>query len=303
MLRICLILVYTLLLAKLSAQVAISQTTYEGRDHFLITTPGATYYYDQAGGGLSRMIDPEGKDWIAFKKEPWDTYPASAASSYRGFPNLVFRSDDSGAGHPGHDQCVSEKIDGRTIRTRTKSGKWQWTWQFFDHYVQLDVQQVDPEHPYWILYEGTPGGAFAPSEQYFGTDKGGPDHRQLDYYKGRQLYDHFSWAYFGHQASERVLFLAQLHPDEHSDTFSYLGNKEEGIQSEDGMVVFGFGRAEGAQPLMKSPNTFLIGFYEKRIFHRRGHRRLARKMRRGPATRVGRGSATRVAEPRRSNSN
>lgn len=269
-----------LLVGGLSAQISISQTTYEGRDHFLITTPGATYYYDRAGGGLSRMIDPEGKDWIAFKTEPWDTYPASAASSYRGMPNLVFRSDDSGAGHPGHDQCSSEKVDERTIRTVSKSGKWQWTWQFYDHYAQLNIQRVDPEHPYWFLYEGVPGGSFAPPDQYYGTDQGGPHHDQLDYYAGQKIFNHFRWAYFGHNDMERVLYLAQLHPDEYMDTFAYLGNSESGLKSEDGMVVFGFGREEGAKPLLKNPNSFLLGFYEKKIVDRRDHRQLAKNLRR-----------------------
>lgn len=280
MLRLSWILLWSLLLCELSAQVEISQTTYEGRAHFLISTPAANYYYDKAGGGLSRMIDPEDKDWIAFKKEPWDTYPASAASSYRGLPNLVFRSDDGGAGHPGHDQCISEQVDDRTIRSTSKSGRWQWTWQFFDHYAQLTIQKVDPEHSYWFLYEGTPGGEFAPSKQYYGTDLGGPLYDQLDYYAGQKLFDHFRWAYFGHQDSDRVLYLAQLHPDAFSDTFSYLGNSESGIRADDGMVVFGFGRAEGAQPLLKNPNTFLLGFYEKQIDGRKDHRRFTKKIRR-----------------------
>lgn len=280
MMRLSWMLLGSLMLCRLSAQVEISHTVYEGRAHFMITTPGAIYYYDRAGGGLSRMIDPDGKDWIAFKKEPWDTYPASAASSYRGIPNLVYQSEDSGAGHPGHDRCVSEQIDDRTIRTSSKSGKWQWTWQFFDHYVQLNIQKVDPEHNYWFLYEGTPGGEFAPPKQYYGTDLSGPHTDQLDYYAGQKLFDHFRWAYFGHKELNRILYLAQLHPDEYSDTFSYLGNSGSGIQADDGMVVFGFGRAEGAQPLLKNPNTFLLGFHEKQIGNRKDHRRFAKLMHR-----------------------
>ncbi|PHN04296.1 hypothetical protein [Flavilitoribacter nigricans] len=279
MTRIILMLVIGLSLGRLSAQVTISETTYEGHNHFLITTPGAVYYYDRAGGGLSRMIDPDGKDWITFKKEPWDQYPASAASAYRGIPNLVFRSDDAGAGHPGHDQCQSEQLGEQSIRSVSKSGKWQWTWTFFDHYARLDIQQVNPEHAYWFLYEGTPGGEFKPAAQYFGTDQSGPHDDQLNYADGGKLFDQFRWAYFGHQESDRVLYLAQLHPDEASDLFSYLGNSDAGLQSADGMVVFGFGRAEGAQPLMKNPNTFFLGFYEQQINNRRDHRKFSRSIR------------------------
>lgn len=276
-------LIWTLMLlligGNMSAQITITTTTYEGREHFLITTPGAVYYYDRAGGGFSRMIDSERKDWIAFKTEPWDTYPASAASAFRGIPNLVFRSDDAGAGHPGHNQCTSQQINKHTIRSTSNSGKWQWTWQFFDHYAQLNVQEVDPEHAFWFLYEGTPGGEFAPAQQYFGTDQGGPKTDQLDYFAGEKLFDQFRWAYFGHRASNRILYVAQLHPDEHDDTFAYLGNSESGIQSTDGMVVFGFGRTEGARPLMKNPNSFLLGFYEKQITTTKEHRRFAKRIR------------------------
>lgn len=261
---------------KQEPEVHISECTYEGRAHYLITTPGAVYYYDRAGGGISRMLDQDGKDWIAFKKEPWDTYPASAASAYRGIPNLVFRSEDAGAGHPGHDQCVSEKIGERAIRTVSKSGKWQWTWEFFDHYVQLRIQKVDPDHPYWFLYEGTPGGHFQPDQQYFGTENGGPRNDQLDYYAGDKLFDHWQWAYFGYRPSDRILYIAQLHADEHVDTFAYLGNSEEGIKAENGMVVFGFGRAEGAQPLLKNPNTFFLGFFEKKIESEKDHVQFSR---------------------------
>lgn len=262
----------------LPAQIQMTTTTYEGREHFLVTTPGAVYYYDRAGGGLSRMIDADGKDWIAFKREPWDRYPASAASAYRGIPNLVFRSADAGAGHPGHDQCSSEQVDSETIRTTTKSGKWQWTWQFFDHYAELRIQRVDPEHAYWFLYEGTPGGAFEPDQQYFGTDRGGPSTEQLDHYAGEHLFDQLWWAYFGHRESDRVLYVAQVRADEHSDTFSYLGNSADGIRSADGMVVFGFGRAEGAQPLMNNPNTFVLGFYERQISDAKAHRKFAKSI-------------------------
>jgi hypothetical protein len=81
--------------------VKVEENTYEGAAHFVITTKKATYGYDMQGGGFSRMIDRNSKDWIAYKREPWNTNPASAASSYRGLPNLVFQGEDGGCGHPG----------------------------------------------------------------------------------------------------------------------------------------------------------------------------------------------------------
>lgn len=261
--------------AETSERIVIQEGTYETREHFLITTPGAVYYYDKAGGGFSRMIDRDGIDWINFKMEPWDSYPASAASSYRGLPNLVFRSADSGAGHPGHNQCISVKSGSRTILTESKSGRWAWECRFYEYYVEINVRQNDPDHPYWFLYEGVPGGIFQPSATYFGNDTGGPIHHQPDYFKGKKLTGFWQWVYFGAKKSDRTLYIIQTVKDELPDTFSYLGNSNRGIQSTDGMVVFGFGRTDGAKPLMQSPRTFIFGFYEKPIRSKKQHRKLS----------------------------
>lgn len=248
-----------------STGVKITEGSYEERDHFIVSTPAAIYYYDKAGGGLSRLLDKDGRDWIDFKMKPWGEYPSAAASAFRGIPNSVFQSEDGGAGHPGHDLCTSVQVDDHTIRSTSKSGKWSWEWSFQEEYAELQILTTDPDHAYWFLYEGTPGGMFDPENSYFGYDKGGPLATQWDYYKGEKLFDQISWAYVGHKLVERVLLLSQLAPDTLSDTFSYLGNTKEGIDSNDGMVVFGFGRAEGAKPLLTQPLRFRVQFIEKAI--------------------------------------
>ena len=258
------------------SEIEIVDGTYENRPHFIIKTSTATYYYDKAGGGFSRMLDADRTDWINYKTEPWDTYPASAASAYRGIPNLVFGSDDSGAGHPGHNKCISKQLNNHTIFTESTSGKWQWRWDFFEQYAQLTMLKIDSIQPYWFLYEGTPGGIFKPSDQYFGNNKGGPFTQTPDYYKGDQLFDHWQWFYVGAKNSDHTLFMLQIKPDDLSDTFSYLGNTDQGILSNDGMVVFGFGRAEGAKPLLNGANTYILGFYNNAIFNNREHRKISR---------------------------
>jgi len=254
--------------------VRITEGTYAGRPHFLVHTPQAIYYYDKAGGGLSRMIDAAGHDWIGFWDEPWGDYPAAAASAFRGIPNLVHQSGDSGAGHPGHDQCVSEVIGGNRIRSTSKSGTWQWTWTFHADHARLDVERVASDHPYWFLYEGTPGGVYQPERQYMGTSNGGPRKEPRDFYAGDKLFDDWQWAYFGHNDHARVLYVAQQATDDHADTFSYLGNTEAGLDAPDGMVVFGFGRADGAQPLLTTPNSFVVGFWESAIRDAAAHDQL-----------------------------
>lgn len=254
--------------------IQISEAVYEGRPHFLITTPSATYYYDKAGGGFSRMLDPDGIDWIDFRMEPWGKYPEAAAGAYRGIPNLVYGAGESGAGHPGHNQCTSTVVDSHTIRTESHSGQWLWEWTFFPSYARLSILKSHPVQPYWFLYEGTPGGRFDPENQYFGHDHAGPSSATPDYFQGDRIFQNWQWFYCGSRSSDYALYLLQRESDRLSDTFSYLGHSELGIKSTDGMVVFGFGRAEGAIPLLTKPQQFIIGFFPGAIRDRNDHEKL-----------------------------
>lgn len=259
-----------------SSNIEIVDGTYENRPHFVIRCPNVTYYYDKSGGGFSRILDNDGIDWINYKKEPWDAFPASAASSYRGIPNLVFGSSDNGVGHPGHNKCTSIKLNSFTIFTKSSSEQWEWKWEFFPGYAKLTMINIDPGHSYWFLYEGIPGGMFEPKNQYFGHNLGGPFSHTPDYIKGEKIFEKWQWFYTGAKKSEHVFFITQLQPDRLSDTFSYLGNSEEGIDASDGMIVFGFGRAESAKPLLTSKQSFIIGFFDRPIFNRKQHKRIAK---------------------------
>ena len=260
--------------AAAKKKVSINETTYEDRPHFMVATPAATYYYDQRGGGFSRIIDPNGNDWVGFRMEPWNAYPASAASAYRGLPNSVFGGSEAGAGHPGHDHCQSV-VDRNQITSTSQSGKWRWTWTFTDSTARLQMDEVDAEHPYWFLYEGTPGGRFDVANSYYGTDQSGRQQNTPDFYAGKSTFDSFRWAYFGDAKEERVFFVKQLSEDEQKDMIGYLGNTERGLDSPDGMVVFGFGRNRDTQPLLTQPQSFVIGFYPHCISDPSAHRRFA----------------------------
>lgn len=237
---------------------------YEGKPHFVIKTSKLTYYFDIEGGGFSRIIDEFGNDWISFKRNPWNQYPASAGSSFRGLPNLVFNGDDAGAGHPGHYKCKSW-VEGNKIVTETKSGKWKWSWEFFDDHAILDIITTDPEQTYWFLYEGTPGGKFKPGDYYYGTENDGPFQEQHDFFNSGAMFDQFQWMYAGNTNSKNVFYIIQMQKDAHNDLISYLGNSEEGIKSKNGMTVFGFGRDKQTNPLLSKPQKFVIGFYPGRI--------------------------------------
>jgi hypothetical protein len=246
--------------------IDIRDGTYEGRPHFIIKTKNAEYYLDKHGGGLSRMIDREGKDWIAFGMQPWDEYPESAASSFRGLPNLVYGTEDEGAGHPGYDRCYSFKVDKQTILTVSKSGQWQWRWVFYNTHAVLKIEKTDPQQKYWFLYEGPVAGRFSPANQYWGNDLGGPRYDINDHYKGERIFGNWLWSYFGDVSVKRILIVSMITSDRYLDTFSYFGDSEKGVGSDDGMVVFGFGSQGGAEPqLVSATNTFIIGFMKKRV--------------------------------------
>jgi hypothetical protein len=239
----------------------ITETIYLDRPHFRIETSAAVFLFDRAGGGFSSIRDSDGLEWIGFKPGNGQV-PGSAAADFRGLPNLVFRGQDNGCGHPGFDLCVSEKTASNQIRTRSKSGRWEWNWTFTRDGAILEVTATDSARNYWFLYEGTPGGAFAPAKQFWGNSVDG--YRTDTPPTGSEETAHgiWDWAYFGHRDVDRCLAVIQLTPDELSDSFSYMGNGPEGIRSPGGMVVFGLGRV-GAEPLMRGHNRFFIGFIEQ----------------------------------------
>jgi hypothetical protein len=249
----------------------IEEISDKGQLCYQINTSSAIFQYQKDAGGFSSILDIEGNDWVGFHSDTAESYPRSAATSYRGLPNLVFRSDDGGAGHPGFNKCTSKKISDNCIQTVSKSGKWAWTWTFHNDYAVLEVERTDPEHAYWLLYEGIPGGIYQPHKQYWGTNKGGPDRSIPDYYFGNTIYDNWRWAYFGHEDVNRIFYIAQPVEDDLTDIFGYLGNTKEGVISPDGMIVFGFGREKGALPLMTRPQKFVVGFLEINVASNEDH--------------------------------
>lgn len=257
--------------------VGIVETEYEGRSQFKIETTGATWFYDRSGGGFSRLIDATGRDWISFHKTPLKENPASAAAGFRGMPNLVFGKDnpDAGAGHPGFDRCESVVVGGDTIRTVSKSGRWAWTWRFNRDRALLTVEKADGDRPWWFLYEGPVAGRYAPREQYWGTNLGGPRTEVPDHAGKGDIAGRWDWVYFGDRAVPRVLFVAHLGGDGVDDVFSYMGSTRAGLAAPDGMVVFGFGRT-GARPLMTGAGAqFVVGFVEASVPDEAAHARVA----------------------------
>ncbi len=84
--------------------------------------------------------------------------------------------------------------------------------------------------------------------------------------------DNWQWAYFGDKETDRVFFVAQKQKDNLIDHFAYMGDTKEGNEASDGMVVFGFGRDKGAQPMMTQTGVnFTIGFLNRKIVSSEDH--------------------------------
>lgn len=241
--------------------VAIGETVYEQRPHFLISTPTARYYLDRSGGGLSRLVDTLGNDWIGYRRSPWDQYPASAAAAYRGLPNLVFGGQNGGAGHPGHDRMRSERTGNNEVTSTSLDGQWRWTWTFTETEVTLRVTDTPPDAPYWFLYEGPPGGRWQPHAVRYGADavtlsNGEPP----DFYRDESYFAPLREVWLGHRDLPHALQLTHHTDEPETGVIGFLGNGPEGIASADGMVVLGFGRGPDTQPLLRGPHTFSFGF-------------------------------------------
>jgi len=258
---LCLLLMLSSLAASPEGAVKITDSIDEGMEAFRIETASAVYFYQKEAGGFSSILDRDGRDWIGYRDSDSPEYPASAASDYRGLPNLVFRGAEDGAGHPGFRACRSVLISSDAIRTESESGSWIWEWRFFDDHVEMKVLKTDPSRAYWFLYEGTPGGRYLPVEQYWGTDRGGPRRDTPDYLAGRDVYGEWKWAYFGDNRSGQVLFMVSLREEAETAGMGYLGADQRGLEADEGMVVFGFGRERGAVPLLKGRAGFTVGFY------------------------------------------
>ena len=166
-------------------------------------------------------------------------------------------------------------MDGNRIYTQSNSGTWMWSWEFHEDHAILEILRADPDRSYWFLYEGTPGGSYNPGQSYFGTDQGGPYPGGYDYYKGDIGWGHYRWMYVGHTKLAATFYMVQEKADELMDMISFLGNTETGLYSPDGMTVFGFGREEGATPLLKGKQKFIIGLYPEQIKDEKGHQELS----------------------------
>ena len=235
-------------LASAPALVSLADDVlHEGFASYRITTQNATYYYHQQGAGFASMIDTEGQDWISF--HPW----GGSDGNYRGIPNLAH---PEGCFHPGRETCSSEIVATGplkvTIRPRSNDDLWACQWDIYPTYARLTVLKVD--HPYWFLYEGTPGGLLDEAGDYMVRSDG---QRMAACERWDEPLPAPEWIYFGAANTERVLYLVNHEADDKIDSYWPM---------EQNMTVFGFGRKGIEKYMTHIPAHFTIGFSETSDF-------------------------------------
>ncbi|MHC4995731.1 MAG: PQQ-dependent sugar dehydrogenase [Planctomycetota bacterium] len=227
-----------------------------GLPSYRIDTPGATYYLEKSGAGLSSLIDREGHDWISFHPEPG----SGAGGEYRGFPNAVHKQGGSYF-HPrnrGTDQAVIRVLsvdDNRvSIAATSLSGHWSARYDFYATHCDFTVTRLPEGKRYWVLYEGTPGGQYDDNDWWITSSEPEP-HPLTNRHEGDidANVEGVEWIAFGDKSLDRTLVLAQHGDDRSPDTF-YQMKKQ--------MTVFGFGRKGLEKHLHETGRRYSIGFVE-----------------------------------------
>jgi hypothetical protein len=126
---------------------------WQGQASFRGETAAATWVYQKAGAGFPSLTDSDERDWISYRPG------GGSAGQYRGIPNVVH---PEGGFHPGAETCTSRLIESSddrvVIASESLDGRWGCRWTILPDRAAMDLERVG--HPYWILYEGTPGGDY-----------------------------------------------------------------------------------------------------------------------------------------------
>jgi hypothetical protein len=214
----------------------------EGQASFLVATQLAQYYYHKQGAGFSSIVDLNGNDWLNYH------VGGGSAGEYRGLPNL------GPFAHPGYTNATSTLVTNGPIKAMVSSsstdGLYGLTWEFYPRFARLTVTKAGG--PFWLLYEGTPGGSYDPARDFWVRSSG---QRSIDNALSVGDIAGPEWVYFGDNLSKRFLFLAHHEDDNLEDQYWNMENN---------MTVFGFGRqySTDGRLLTQVPTHMTIGFGE-----------------------------------------
>jgi hypothetical protein len=235
-----------LIAAASQAQVTVHQTEYAGLPHFQIQTPRATYFLEKTGGGLSRLLDRDGNDWLSFDPAPG----SGAGGEFRGFPNAVHQQAGNYF-HPKNqatDPCTlkveHEDAQRVTLSAASSNNLWAGRYDFLADRCVFTMTQMPADKKFWALYEGTPGGQFDATDWWMTSGVKTPQPMSQTHEGDIPSPE---WIVFGDPKFSRVLFLLHHEDDEHPDRFYAMQAK---------MTVFGFGRSGINKFLNSVPQSF-----------------------------------------------
>lgn len=215
--------------------------SYRDQPTWRIDTVRATYYFHQIGAGFASMIDSSGNDWISYRPG------GGPAGEYRGIPNVIH--PETGF-HPGHEGATSELRTLGPLRAEiaieTDDEAWAGRWEIFPAFARFTIERA--AHPYWYLYEGTPGGALTPEEDAL-VRSDGTRTPAAEAWTGDL--PNPEWVYFEAGNASDVLFHAHHEDDAAVDSYWPMEGE---------MTVFGFGRDGLDKFLEGTPRQFSIGF-------------------------------------------
>ena len=223
-----------------------------GLAFYKVESPRATYYLEKFGAGLAALIDRDGNDWIGFQPKAG----SRSAGEFRGFPNAVHQQAGNYF-HPRNQSTEETKTrveyksaDRVSISAVSGNGLWGCRYDFFPTHCTFTMTKMSPEHKYWILYEGTPGGSYDDADWWVTSAIRQPRPLTMNHEGDIPAPE---WIAFGDVKLRRVLFLLNHEDDDHPDRF-YQMNKE--------MTVFGFGRLRGEKHFASVPRQFSIGLLD-----------------------------------------
>ncbi|MGE3166754.1 MAG: LamG-like jellyroll fold domain-containing protein [Planctomycetota bacterium] len=215
----------------------------EGMSSYQVATTLGTFHYQKDAGGFSSAVDLDGNDWISHAPT------GGAGGLFRGIPNLVSPENHFHPGYSGSSSSLVRQGPLLTeIHTETLDGAWECTWEIFPRYARLTVLRAD--HPYWFLYQGTPGGRLDVLTDYCLRADGTFNFLTTPW--GGDLAGE-EWVLFADPLVGRALFFANHEDDSALDAYDHQNEL---------MTDFGFGRDTLVPILTIEPAQFTFGFIE-----------------------------------------
>lgn len=216
-----------------SLLVAERVDEHQGAPAIRIKAPNATYYYHVGGSGFASLIDRDGNDWIGYRPG------GGFEGHFRGIPNIAPPDFHPGRPNGKRRSRVTAKGPLRIqVDSATEDGQWKVRWEIFPDFARMTLLAKGSE-PYWILYEGTPGGTFDVEWDYWRNSAGHEMPMPPEAEKWHGKLPEPQWVLFGDRRIRRVLYLGLDPHDHHWDEFWHRGTG--------GMTVFGFGRGPKPQ--------------------------------------------------------